>query len=105
MKKNITEIAKVVRTKNSGPFELTLDIIFKDRKYYDIIKKKGYITKVLISKLYKVPLNKVGEPVFFEPANAVKITIARKIPSGTIGDTDVYGAQQHAPLLGLSFNI
>ena len=28
-------------------------------------------------------------------------TIRRLIPSGEIGDTDVYGAQQHAPLLVL----
>jgi|SRR3989339_236737 len=105
MLKNITKIAKVVRTKNSGPFELTMDVIFKTRHYYELAKKKKFITKALIAKLYRVPVSKVMDPVYFEPANAVKVTIIRKIASGTFGDTDVYGAQQHAPLLGLSFNI
>ncbi|HEY0296778.1 MAG TPA: DUF4387 family protein [Bordetella sp.] len=25
----------------------------------------------------------------------------RRIPSGAVGDTDIYGAQQHAPLLDI----
>ena len=30
---------------------------------------------------------------------AFKATLPRLVPAGDIGDTDVYGAQQHAPLL------
>ena len=41
--------------------------------------------------------------VYFEPAYAVKVTIRRQMPSGAVGDTDIYGAQQHAPLLGIEF--
>ena len=37
----------------------------------------------------------------FAPALAVKITLPRDIVSGDIGDRDVYGAQQHAPLLDI----
>jgi len=32
---------------------------------------------------------------------AIKIVLARKIMAGDPGDFDVYGAQQHAPLLGV----
>ncbi len=39
--------------------------------------------------------------VEFEPANAIKATIKRPVVSGALGETDVYGSQQHAPLLGL----
>ena len=35
----------------------------------------------------------------YPPAFAFKATIERRTPSGAVGDTDVYGAQQHAPLL------
>jgi hypothetical protein len=34
----------------------------------------------------------------FEPANAIKFTIRRLKPSGTPGETDVFGSQQYAPL-------
>jgi hypothetical protein len=37
----------------------------------------------------------------FAPALAVKITLPRDVVSGDVGDRDVYGAQQHAPLLDL----
>ena len=40
--------------------------------------------------------------VLFTPypaGNAFKATLPRLVPSGDVGDTDVYGAQQHAPLL------
>ena len=34
----LREIAKVVRSKNAGPFEITLDIIFKNRADFDAVK-------------------------------------------------------------------
>ena len=39
--------------------------------------------------------------VNYDQAYAIKITMKRLIDSGTIGDTDVYGAQQHAPLMNI----
>ena len=41
----------------------------------------------------------------FKPAKAIKITIKRPLCSGDLGETDVYGAQQHAPLLSLELNL
>ena len=41
----------------------------------------------------------------FPPAHAYKATIERRIASGAVGDTDVYGAQQHAPLLDVEIPI
>jgi hypothetical protein len=41
----------------------------------------------------------------YPPAFAYKATIERRIPSGAVGDTDVYGAQQHAPLLDVEIPI
>ena len=35
----------------------------------------------------------------FDPAYAVKITMRRPIGSGALGESDVYGAQQHVPLM------
>ena len=103
MTRNIRVAAKVIRSKNSGPFELTLDIIFKDRGYYELFKKKHIITAAAIARLYGVPERDVLKVVYFEPSYAIKVTLKRRIPSGAPGDTDIYGAQQHAPLLGITF--
>jgi hypothetical protein len=35
----------------------------------------------------------------------VKVVMPRRLVSGAPGDTDVYGAQQHAPLLSLEFDV
>ena len=97
----LTDMAVVIRSKNSGPFELTLDVIFRNGEDYLRLKAKGFFTSELIAKLYHTDPKDVFEIVYFDPAFAVKATMRRWIPSGALGDTDIYGAQQHAPLLGL----
>ena len=39
MKHKLIDLAKVIRSKNSGPYEITFDIIFKDRETFDIMCK------------------------------------------------------------------
>lgn len=98
---NIRELASVIRSKNSGPYEITFDIMFKSREIFEQVKASGFFTKELIANLYKIPVEKVITLVEFEPAYAIKATIERPRASGDLGETDVYGAQQHAPLLKL----
>ena len=98
----LTDLARVLRSKNSGPFELTMDIIFDDAEKYELVKESGVIDRDLVCKLYGISPEEVYHLVFFDPALAIKITIKRPIESGGIGDTDVYGAQQHAPLFDVS---
>lgn len=95
------ELAKVLRSKNSGPFELTLDILFDDKEKYGRVKNSGKLTTESVSELYGIESDSVRHLVFFDQALGIKITILRDVPSGTIGDRDVYGAQQHAPLMNI----
>ena len=97
----LADVASVIRSKNAGPYELTLDIIFTDRFWYEQALRQNLINPTLVSRLYNVPVEDVLGIVAFEPANAIKATIRRPMVSGAIGETDVYGAQQHAPLLSL----
>jgi len=103
MKKSILEAAKVIRSKNAGPFELTFDIMFKNREYFEMFKSRNLVNAELIAELYKIDVKDVLGIVWFAPANAVKATIKRPMPSGAPGETDIYGAQQHAPLLAIEF--
>jgi len=100
----LKDIAKACKSKNAGPFELTLDIMFEDAQMFERVRKTGIISADLIAALYKVPVERV---IFTEypPALAYKATIERRIPSGDVGDTDVYGAQQHALLLDVDIPI
>ncbi|MDD3000217.1 MAG: DUF4387 domain-containing protein [Candidatus Riflebacteria bacterium] len=103
MKRNIIEAAKVIRSKNSGPYELTFDIMFKSKEYFEHFKENKIINKKMFAELYKIPEEDIMVIVWFAPANAVKVTIKRPISSGAPGETDIYGAQQHAPLFNIEF--
>ena len=103
MKKSILDAARVVRSKNSGPFELTLDVLFKEHRYFDLFRAEGVINEELICRLYNISRSDLASIIWFEPAQAVKITMRRRVASGAPGDSDVYGAQQHAPLLSIEF--
>ncbi len=105
MKIRLIDEARVIRSKNSGPFELTLDIMFKQREIYELFKARNLINKSLIATLYGVKEEEVLSVVYFEPAHAIKATLKRLIPSGAPGDRDIYGAQQHGPLLDLEWEL
>ena len=98
----LVDVASVIRSKNAGPYELTLDIIFKERFWFEQALRQKLINPALIARLYNIDVADVLGIVAFEPANAIKATIRRPLVSGAIGETDVYGAQQHAPLLSLT---
>jgi hypothetical protein len=42
-----------------------------------------------------------AEVIPYPAAIAIKIVLPRRVIAGTPGDTDVYGAQQHRPLLDI----
>jgi len=105
MIKSMFELARVVRSKNAGPYELTLDIIFKNEEDFLIVKEQNLINKTSIAEVYHIEEDEIENIIYFDPALAVKVLLPRRIVSGSPGDSDVYGAQQHAPLLKLKFDI
>jgi hypothetical protein len=99
------DAASVLRSKNSGPFEITVDALFDDPAVYRRIKESGAINRERIAELYNIPPDHIAHIVFFDQALGFKVTFARKVSSGTFGDRDVYGAQQHAPLMEMEVDV
>ncbi|KAI0595352.1 hypothetical protein F4775DRAFT_569347 [Biscogniauxia sp. FL1348] len=93
------EIASVVRSKNSGPFELTLDIMFDHESSYRRVKAANVLTNEVIKKLYQVQDEDILVNMYYDPAMAWKCTLKRPWAQGSIGERDTLGTQQHAPLL------
>ncbi len=102
---SILDIARVVRSKNAGPFELTLDIIFDDAETYERVKASGQVDAAAVARLYAIDASEIRRVIYFDPALAIKVVLPRRVASGLPGDTDVYGAQQHAPLLELEISL
>ena len=96
----LVDLAKVLRSKNAGALYLTLDVMFEDETTYRRVRDSGVLDAARIAGLYKVSHNEVSV-IPYDVAYAIKITVPRAYPSGDILDNDVYGAQQHAPLLDI----
>ena len=96
---SIKDLASVVRSKNSGPFEITLDILFATRAAYERARVSRALSQEVIQELYHLKSDDIITLMFFEPALAWKCTFKRPWPQGSIGERDTFGAQMHAPLL------
>ena len=96
------DVALVLRSKNADPYTITIDIVLPSRdcarSLYNLLDPS------VIASLYEVDRESV-EIVLVEEARAVKVNIPRRVPAGHPGDRDVYGAQQHAPLLDLALDL
>ena len=100
----IRDIAQVCKSKNAGPFELTIDVVFDTPAMFEKVKATGVLGPELFARLYGVEPEDVLFTVY-DAAYAFKATLPRLVPAGDIGDTDVYGAQQHAPLLEIDIPV
>lgn len=100
----IRDIAKVCRSKNAGPFQLTIDVAFDDPALFQKVKATGVLSAPLFAKLYGVKESDILFTVY-DAGYAFKATLPRLKSAGDIGDTDVYGAQQHAPLLDVDIPV
>ena len=94
----LAELTSVLRSKNAGALLCTLDLMFEEEATYKKVRDSGVIAPELIAELYGISHNEVVI-IPYDVAYAIKITIPRLHPSGSPGDTDIYGAQQHGPLL------
>ena len=103
--RRLSEIAKTIRSKNAGVDKITFDIIFRDRKDYDLVRDSGAVNKKSMAALLGVKESRISDFVEYDPASAIKFTIYRSRPSGSLGDPDIFGAQQYAPLMGMEIPI
>ncbi|MCD0501879.1 DUF4387 domain-containing protein [Bordetella petrii] len=97
----MTDYAKVVRSKNSGPFDLTFDIMFDRDEPYLHVKRSGVVNVENVARAFSIAQQDVLVCTPFDAARAFKITIKRPVSSGDLADRDVYGCQQHVPLARL----
>jgi hypothetical protein len=94
------QVAKLIRSKNAGPFELTFDVILKDRATYEKVRDAKVINAEWFARTYHLKPQIVAI-IHYDAANAIKITIPRPTISGDIDDNDVFGGQQYGPLVDL----
>lgn len=94
----LQDLASVLRSKNAGPTCLTIDILFVEEAHYRRALESHGLRPESIARIYGLPVEAV-RVIPCGAAMALKVVLERQVIAGSPGDRDVYGAQQHAPLL------
>lgn len=100
--RRLSEIASVVRSKNAKPFRITLDVLFARRDIFDYVRRTGVLNVDTVAAAYGLPREAFTSSMIFDAGMAFKFTYKRPVVQGDVGDSDIYGAQQHVPLLDIS---
>jgi uncharacterized protein DUF4387 len=95
MPRTLGDLALEVRSKNAGPFWMTLEAFMPDEETYRIAD--ALITEELISELYHVP--PASLQIFRIPdLRVVKVSFPRPVVQGSLRDRDMHAGQHHVPL-------
>jgi hypothetical protein len=91
--------ATVVRTKNAGPFHLTIDVFFDDEDAFVAARGSDDLDPAAVARAYGVDPAEVEGPFWDDTARGVKVTIPKRPASSSPSCTDILGAHLHLPLL------
>lgn len=96
----LRDLCHTLRSKNAGPFQITFDAIFRSQSDYARARDSGVFTPGNLAQILRFPGQQI-RVVHYEAGKAIKVTVPRRASSGSFNDTDVFGCQQHAPLMDL----
>jgi hypothetical protein len=96
----LKEVCRYVRSKNAGPFWVTVDLFFDSADHYAEYHDDPAISAENIAAIYGVDRAHVKR---FEvkSLNMVKISYPRTAPQGGVLERDMHSGQQFVPLLDL----
>ena len=96
----LREVCRYVRSKNAGPFWITVDLFFDGSDNYRRYRDSSALSAETFASLYGT------DPAFvkrfaIDRLNAVKISFVRPTPQGGIVERDMHAGQQYVRLLDL----
>ena len=90
--------AKYVRSKNAGPFWVTIDIFAETDEDFTAIADGAFLSDGSIAKIFKVDPELVK--VFRLPdLKVIKISVPRSAPQGSKYERDMHSGQQYVQIL------
>ncbi|MDH6589595.1 hypothetical protein M2161_008701 [Streptomyces sp. SAI-133] len=91
------DLAYEVRSKNAGPFWVTMELFLRDADGYRIAADETYLNEGTVARLYG--LDEAEVLMFRIPSlNVVKISFPRPVSQASLRDRDVHSGQHHVPL-------
>ena len=89
----LKELARYVRSKNAGPFWVTVDIFFDSEENYERVKHSN-VQEDLIAELYGTKAEWVKK-FYCENIRVIKFSWPRPLPSGNPEEYDMHFGQQY----------
>ena len=96
----VSEICRQVRSKNAGPFWITLDLFFRDRASFDRYVEAPQFQPAAIGSLFDVDSVLVKRFVIPDLL-ALKLSYPRRHPQGGALERDMHGGQQYVRVLDI----
>ena len=94
----LAQVCRHVRSKNAGPFWITVDLFFDGPENYARYRNSPSLGPELFARLYGTQTELVKRTAV-DDLHVVKISYPRPKPQGWFGERDMHGGQQFARLL------
>lgn len=92
------DCADIIRSKNAGPFTLTVDLFFGDEERYRLAKGSALLTPDGVAGAYGVAVDRVKGVWWDDRIRAAKVSLLRWSSSTDPFCADLFGAHLHTPL-------
>jgi hypothetical protein len=100
----VKDVCRYVRSKNAGPFWVTVDFFFDGQEHYSRFHCSPVFSVESIAELYGVDPKNVRR--FEVPKlNVVKLSFARPYPQGGELERDMHSGQKYVRLLQLDLSL
>jgi Domain of unknown function (DUF4387) len=94
----LKDVCRYVRSKNAGPFWVTIDLFFDGPETYERHRRDPAIGAAAIAAIYGVDAGQVKR-FEVDALAVVKLSIPRTAPQGGAVERDMHSGQQYVPLL------
>lgn len=94
----LAEVTRYVRSKNAGPFWVTVDIFFGSPETYARYKADPALSVDAAAALFGVDPGAVKR-FEVDDLNVIKLSYPRTAPQGGVVERDMHSGQQYVPLL------
>jgi len=98
----LNDLASVLRSKNAGPFYITIDLFFPDLATYRRAAAPTFLTTERVAHTYGLDADEVYGIYRQESALGIKVTLRKRVVAHDPANPDVMAAQQHLPLAALA---
>lgn len=99
----LRDVCRYVRSKNAGPFWITVDLFFDSETHYARFRDVPALSAEAVASVYGVDPAQVRRyPV--DDLQVLKISFPRQTPQGGAHERDMHGGQQYVRLLDMEID-